>query len=106
MEIPYKELSPKALSGVIESFVLREGTDYGENEFSLEEKVAQVVQQLERGEIRLYFDPEAETCNLLTPQELRRLQEESSQIDDSQIPPDDDSQIPPDDPDEWPHDER
>ena len=39
VEIPYRELSEAALRGVVESFVLREGTDYGDREFSFEEKI-------------------------------------------------------------------
>ena len=49
---------------MIESFVLREGTDYGEREHSLEQKVAQVRGQLERGLARILFDPETETVTL------------------------------------------
>jgi uncharacterized protein len=49
---------------VIESFVLREGTDYGEREHSLEQKVAQVRGQLERGLARILFDPETDTVTL------------------------------------------
>jgi hypothetical protein len=49
---------------VIESFVLREGTDYGEREFSLEQKVVQVRAQLERGQARIVFDPESNTVTL------------------------------------------
>jgi len=55
--VPYKELSAEALRGVVESFVLREGTDYGERDVSHEQKVAQVIRQLERGEARIMFDP-------------------------------------------------
>ena len=55
--VPHTELSPEALRGVIESFVLREGTEYGEREYTLEEKLAQVMQQLERGEAQIMFDP-------------------------------------------------
>ena len=55
--VPHAELSPEALRGVVESFVLREGTDYGTYEYSLEQKVAHVMQQLERGEARILFDP-------------------------------------------------
>jgi len=44
--------------------VLREGTDYGEREHSLEQKVAQVRGQLERGLARILFDPETETVTL------------------------------------------
>ncbi len=57
VEVPYGELSPEALRGVIEAFVLREGTDYGEREVAHEQKVAQVLRQLERREVRIMFDP-------------------------------------------------
>jgi len=50
-------LTAEALRGVIESFVLREGTDYGELDVSHEAKVQQVMRQLERGEVRIMFDP-------------------------------------------------
>jgi uncharacterized protein len=62
--IPHAELSAEALRGVIESFVLREGTDYGEREYSLEQKVAHVRAQLERGQARILFDPESNTVTL------------------------------------------
>ena len=62
--IPPADLSARALQGVIESFVLREGTDYGERECSLEQKVAQVRAQLERGQARILFDPESNTVTL------------------------------------------
>jgi hypothetical protein len=57
IEVPYGELSAELLHAVIESFVLREGTDYGEREFSLEDKVGRVISQLKRGEARILFDP-------------------------------------------------
>jgi uncharacterized protein YheU (UPF0270 family) len=55
--VPHTELSPEALRGVVESYVLREGTDYGERDVPFETKVAQVMRQLERGEARIMFDP-------------------------------------------------
>lgn len=55
--VPHTELSAAALRGVIDSFVLREGTDYGERDVPHEAKVAQVLRQLERGEARIMFDP-------------------------------------------------
>lgn len=63
--VPHRELSAEALRGVIESFVLREGTDYGEREYSLDEKVVHVVKQLERGEARIEFDPNTETIDIV-----------------------------------------
>jgi uncharacterized protein YheU (UPF0270 family) len=62
--IPHRELSPAALRGVIESFVLREGTDYGEREVSLEQKVAHVLGQLERGDAQVLFDPDTESVQI------------------------------------------
>ena len=63
--VPHSELSPDALRGVIEAFVLREGTDYGERDVSLETKVAQVLRQLERGEAQIMFDPETQSVAIV-----------------------------------------
>jgi uncharacterized protein len=63
--ILHTQLSPEALRAVVESFVLREGTDYGEREVSLEEKVAQVLRQLERDEARIVFDPQTQGVNIV-----------------------------------------
>jgi uncharacterized protein YheU (UPF0270 family) len=58
-------LSPEALAGVIDAFVLREGTDYGEHDVPHETKVAQVRRQLERGEARILFDPVTESVDIV-----------------------------------------
>ncbi len=63
--IPYTELSDEALRGVLEAFVLREGTEYGERDFSLEQKVAHVSRQLRRGEAQIVFDPASETIDIV-----------------------------------------
>jgi uncharacterized protein YheU (UPF0270 family) len=63
--VPHTELSEDALRGVVESFVLREGTEYGEKDFSLDQKLAHVIRQLERGEAQIVFDPESETIDIV-----------------------------------------
>jgi uncharacterized protein len=65
MVVPHRELSEDALRGLIESFVLREGTDYGEREFTLQQKVAHVMRQLERSEARITFDPATGTVSIV-----------------------------------------
>ena len=62
--VPHTELAADLLRAVIESFVLREGTDYGEKEYSLDEKVARVIRQLERGEAQIVFDPDTESVDI------------------------------------------
>lgn len=63
--VPYTELSAQALRGLIESFVLREGTDYGLREYSLEQKVTHVLKQLERGEVHILFEGVTETVTIV-----------------------------------------
>ena len=63
--IPADSLSEAALGALIESFVNREGTDYGVRERSRAETVAAVRRQLERGEARIEFDPGTESVNIV-----------------------------------------
>lgn len=56
MIIPHLSLSQKALTGLIEEFVTRNGTDYGEAEITLEIKVKQVKKQLEEGTAVILYD--------------------------------------------------
>lgn len=70
VEVPYTQLSAEALQGVVESFVLREGTEYGEREFTLEEKRLHVMYQLERGDAQIMFDPQSQTVDIVVKQKL------------------------------------
>jgi uncharacterized protein YheU (UPF0270 family) len=63
--VPYTELSAELLRAVVESFVLREGTDYGEKELPLDEKVARMIAQLKRGEASIVFDPDSDSVTIL-----------------------------------------
>jgi uncharacterized protein len=63
--IPFRELSPEALHGLIEEFVTRDGTDYGESEIPLDTKVQQVLNQLHSGKAVIVFDQKTETCNIV-----------------------------------------
>jgi uncharacterized protein YheU (UPF0270 family) len=63
--VPYTELTAELLHAVVESFVLREGTDYGEREVSLEDKVARVMAQLRRGEASIAFDPASQSVSIV-----------------------------------------
>ena len=75
MIIPYTMLNCDTLRGIVEEFVLREGTDYGygtsvgsesRTTASLDTKVAQVMKQLERGDVAVVYDAETESCDLVT----------------------------------------
>ena len=71
VELSPDDLRPEALRGLVEEFVTRDGTDYGDVERSVDEKIAQVMAQLASGEARIVFDLEAETASIVTPRGLR-----------------------------------
>ena len=62
--IPVDKLSPEVLQGVIEEFISRDGTDYGEKEVPMETKFRQAKYKLETGLAVLIFDDETETTNI------------------------------------------
>ena len=64
VEVPYAALSSEALQGLIESYVLREGTDYGEQDYTLAQKTDQVLAQIRRGQARIFYDPHTETVTI------------------------------------------
>lgn len=66
MIIPWQELNAETLRNIIESFVLREGTDYGLNEKTLDEKVADIERQLKSGELVLVWSELHETINIMS----------------------------------------
>ena len=66
MIVPHRSLSPEALAAVIEEYVSRDGTESTDASV----KAAQVSAALDRGELVLVFDAEAESCNLLPPDEV------------------------------------
>ena len=71
MIIPWQELEVATLENLIETYVLREGTDYGEQERSLEQKVADVRRQLERGDVVLVWSELHESVNIMPKGEFR-----------------------------------
>lgn len=78
IEIPAERLPSATLNAVIEEYILREGTDYGVQEVSLQSKIKQVHGQLARGEAIVTFDPVTESCTLLTRQQFVRFAEQQS----------------------------
>jgi uncharacterized protein YheU (UPF0270 family) len=65
MIIPYETISAETLQSLVESFVLREGTDYGEVEFSLQEKVDAIIAQLAAGDVVIEYSEEHESVNII-----------------------------------------
>ncbi len=71
--IPPDRLDTDLLVALIEVFILQEGTDYGEHESALANKVKQVRGQIDKGDVLITYDQESETCNLMTKNEYQRF---------------------------------
>ncbi|PIE24574.1 MAG: hypothetical protein CSA60_02965 [Neptuniibacter caesariensis] len=65
MVIPFEQLTPETLTALIEEFVSRDGTDYGEHEVSLQEKVTQVQKMLQTGQAVILFSESTGQCNII-----------------------------------------
>lgn len=76
MLIPYQSLDSETLNNLIESFILREGTDYGEAEISLNSKTLQVLQQLKIGEVLILYSELSETVTLIHKQQFNEQKTE------------------------------
>ena len=75
MLIPYKKLEHETLIALIEAFIDREGTDYGEFEVDRNAMIEQVLQQLSCGKVVICFDSESESCNIITATRAREIGE-------------------------------
>lgn len=71
MIIPWQDIAPETLHSILESVVLREGTDYGEHEKSLSDKVADLYTQLKNGDIVIVWSELHETLNIMPSAQFR-----------------------------------
>jgi len=77
IEIPWDALGADTLNALVEEFVTRDGTDYGEQEVSLDRKVAQVINGIKRREFVIVFDSDLESTHIMTRQQLAQFKSSS-----------------------------
>ncbi len=65
LEIPWQKLSVEALQGLLQEMVTRDGTDYGEYEYSQAEKVDQLRRALVAGRACITFCPSTESWSVM-----------------------------------------
>lgn len=77
--VPVAALSLQALNGLIEQYVLREGTEYGKRDYSLEEKVRRVRSQLDSGKVLIVYSDELGLAELIPERDLVKGQRVAAQ---------------------------
>jgi len=70
--IPYDQLSPEALQGLVEDFVTKDGTDTGYAKKSLQNDVGAVKRQLRQGKALIVYDQTTGTCNIVHQVDLKK----------------------------------
>jgi len=83
LEIPPARLQPDVLQALLEEFASRDGTDYGENETSLQQKLSALQTQLSRGDIKLLYDASSEQWDILPKDEALLLLNEGARDQES-----------------------
>lgn len=66
MIIPPSKLPAHTLRNILEEFITRDGTDYGEFELSLDEKIERLYPQIQAGEVLIVFDEALESIQLVS----------------------------------------
>lgn len=75
VRIPHTALSKVALQGLVDEFITRDSTV---TDFTLDEKRARVLRGLASGSIEITFDPESNSTQIWSSEELRRTQKGSA----------------------------
>lgn len=70
--IPQEKISETALMGLVEEFILREGTDYGSQEVTLTKKKEQVLRQLKNKTAIIVYSTLTENTSIMSASELRQ----------------------------------
>ncbi|EDX88585.1 YheU family protein [Alcanivorax sp. DG881] len=72
--VPWKDLPPDTLHNLIEEFVTRDGTDYGDTEIPTATKVKQVREQLKKEQVFVVFDETTESVSVLSKEQLAEIE--------------------------------
>lgn len=84
MRIPWQELDAETLNNLLESVVLREGTDYGEQEVSFNAKVEQLREKLKRGDAIIVYSELHESVDIVAPEQVTAYESANESAADEQ----------------------
>jgi len=65
VEIPFERINPDTLRNLISEFVTREWEEVGDTEHTLDDKICQVIRQLQERKAKVVFDLKSGTCNIV-----------------------------------------
>ncbi len=63
--IPWDRINPDTLRNMISEFVTREWAELSDSGYTLDEKIEQVMKQLQDKKAKVVFDLASQTCNIV-----------------------------------------
>jgi uncharacterized protein YheU (UPF0270 family) len=75
VEVPAQQLQAEVLQALLEDYASRDGTDYGEQELSLAQKVGNLRRQIEQGDLLILYEVEGEHWDLVPAEQANLLLE-------------------------------
>ena len=70
VEVPYEQIEPETLKGLVEEFITRDGTFYGKKEMSMDQKVDMIIGQLKAREAVITWDRYVKTSNIVLSEDI------------------------------------
>lgn len=65
IDIPFEQINPDTLRNMVAEFVTREWADLGDSDYTLNDKIAQVLKQLQNNDAKVVFDFTSESWNIV-----------------------------------------
>jgi len=72
IEIPLERINPLTLRTMVEEFVTREWSELSDEDYTLDDKIEQVLRQLKGHKAKVVFDLTTETCNIVPADSMVR----------------------------------
>ena len=76
VNVPWSHLASAVLDALLEEFATRDGTDYGEVEYQLDQKIAQLRAMLKDSQLFLLYDSDSEEWDLVDSDSAQSLLDE------------------------------
>lgn len=76
IEVPPQRLPAEVLQALLEEYASRDGTDYGEREVSLEDKVTSLRSRVVNRDLRIVFETESEQWDIVPAEDANDLLQE------------------------------
>ena len=69
VDVPMESINPDTLRNLIAEFVTKEWEEVGDSHFTLNDKINQVLRQLQEKKAKVVFDLTTNTCNIVPSEE-------------------------------------